>query len=181
MKTIEKVEIVFENCELVIIEGKYIDNIAYTDERLYTIKFNRELNNIKQEELSIVGSNGNIRNPMERLIKYADITQCEVFYSDNTKVDVKIIWGEDDQNNECQINSIQPNGDLIITFVELECQLCKISDNTDTDNDWISEDVGDFYLNIQTETNEWDSYNDGFVWTTGYKKIKYCPNCGRKL
>lgn len=134
---IKKIELVCENCEVITLEGKHIgdldiDNIKSSIERIacnsireinscdsFSISIHRDADNINRDETWIFGNTDGDRSPLNRLLKYNDITSVCVYFTDKTKLpkDIYVPWNdEDDYSNTYQKAYINNFGDLFIVI-----------------------------------------------------------------
>ncbi|MCM3109886.1 hypothetical protein [Lederbergia lenta] len=133
---LKQVNLILENCEVLEIDRKYIGyfhigNIKTSINRNacnsiskdivcedFTIEINRSF---KDEELMqyTFGDLSEKRNPIERLLRYPDITALEIVYQDDSKEYIYVDWQvEDGDTNKNQKNLINNFGDLYIVISE---------------------------------------------------------------
>jgi hypothetical protein len=128
-KDIEKIKFVFENCESVTIEGKYIgrlfiSDIKYSIQRIacnairemqscnhFSISINRKADNAKDKGLF-----GNFSR-LDRINMYSDITSIYVYLNDQDEPkQFYVDWDGDDYTNQNQKVYINKFGDLFLVI-----------------------------------------------------------------
>lgn len=155
----KNIVLVLENCEVITVERKYLghvymsdfkDTLSRSDKSLLKSKvvheFAIEIHRSLIETTKKQGLYGE-SNPIERLLKYPDITQVEITYEDDSKDHFYIHWHEEDEyNNRYQKNKLTSFGDLYIV----------ISEQNDTDHYFKDELIDDAEM---VEWN-WESYKE---------------------
>jgi len=129
---IEKIEIILENCEMIIIEGKYIGDLSIEDikysihrdacnsisEWLTCKELSMSINrnaNLDTEEIWTLGLTDNKRDQFARINNHSDITSIYIYFADNKVKHIYVPWNEDsDYFNKYQKSHINNYGDLFI-------------------------------------------------------------------
>lgn len=154
---IKKIELCFENCELVTIDGKYIgefniDNIQRSIRRVacnyiqdaltcdhFSISIHREAN--KETD----GGLFNDTLKLNRIQKYNDIVSVCVYLNEDTEDErverIYVKWRDSDCDNEYQKSYMNDSGDLFIVIdknssLEDSFDLDEINDKADMDFVW---------------------------------------------
>lgn len=153
----KKVELYLENCELITIERKYLghiymsnftESISRHDKSLihstvvneFAIEIHRSLDETTKKQ-GLFGE----YTPLQRLNKWNDITQIEIFYEDGTSRHFYAHWHDDDQyNNRYQKNKMNNFGDLYIVISETKGIDDYSSDYLINDEEYINDNWADY-------------------------------------
>ena len=134
---IDKIEIGLENCELITIDGEHIgelniEDIKYSINRIacnailelytcshFSMSIHRDANK-GEKTVSTVGVLDELRQPLNRLNKYPDITSLYVYFAGNdTPKQIRLMWTTGDEcNNPNQKTVFNRFGDLYIVVDE---------------------------------------------------------------
>jgi hypothetical protein len=134
-KNINKIELVLENCEVIVVEGKNIGQLDigdikysirrtacnYIDEMLSCEHFYLTINragNINSKTVWTLGESEQERNSFERIHRHPDITSAYIYFKDNDKPkQIYVPWdGESDYHNDAQKTYLNKFGDLFIVI-----------------------------------------------------------------
>lgn len=137
MKNIEAIEFVFENCECITVDSKYIGDLLIegfkTNVRRLGVNAIREYTSCERVDL-IIYKDGNTTSEsygdkysvFDRILSWNDITSIYLKYEDNTEQEIFVPWDNENDycynvNNEAQSSFIDKYGNLYLTINE-ECQ-----------------------------------------------------------
>ena len=112
MKNIEAIEFVFENCECLTVDSKYIGDLLIegfeTKVRRFGVNAIREYTSCERIDL-IIYKDGNTTSEsygdkykvFDRILSWNDITSIYLKYEDNTEQEIFVPW---DDENDCYSN-----------------------------------------------------------------------------
>lgn len=132
MKNIKAIEFVFENCECLTVDSKYIGDLLIegfeTKVRRFGVNAIREYTSCERIDL-IIYKDGNLTSEsygdkcsvFDRILNWNDITSIYLKYEDNTEQEIFVPWeGENDYSNEAQ-SSFVSEEHLYMT-INKDCQ-----------------------------------------------------------
>ena len=133
---VKSIELILENCQIVVINAKFIGDFAAEDikesvERVacncikktrtcqtFRLAVHRSAN-VEQNEVWTMGGVDKKYFPFTRLASYPDITSVVVNYKDGNSEHIDILWGEEDcWCNSRQDTYVSDDGDLYINVGE---------------------------------------------------------------
>ena len=112
MKNIEAIEFVFENCECITVDSKYIGDLLIegfkTNVRKLGVNAIREYTSCERIDLiiykdgnTISESYGDKYSVFDRILNWNDITSIYLKYEDDTEQEIFVPW---DDENDCYSN-----------------------------------------------------------------------------
>lgn len=132
---IKSVELALENCEVITIDKELLGflylgdlNTTFCKEynsllettvcKDFAIEIHRDLSKNKETQY-LFGQTDDERNPIERLLKYQDITQIQINFDNDSSKHYYAHWhDEDEYDNRYQYNKKNDFGDLYIVISE---------------------------------------------------------------
>ena len=130
MWSVKKIELIFENCEVAVIDGKHVGYLLADDiSEYYSVRgcnafghtrtchtFRLEIHRDADGKLAYGFDDTSL---FERISRYDDITSVEI-YTDDGKIDLYVDWEGDDYHNDNQSSCIADSGHLYLVISEKE-------------------------------------------------------------